>query len=226
MIDRAVFRQAIAIMTPDDRRDTVFTLFVIIIAATATTFMIGAVLPFLRVLSDPTITDKPGHARDLYEFIGFTDKYQFLLFVGLGSVAVIIVTGLIQLAKGYYIGKYASMRVHSIGSRLLENYLRQEYEFFLSRHSGELSKEILNEAGMVVNNFFKPVMELAGSLLTTLFILSLLFVVDTAVTLTVFAALGAVFGLTYFLSRKRVRFYGKRRAKFASAKFRAKKMSS
>ena len=165
MITPDILRKAWAMLAPREKRATLVVFAISFVAAVASAVMIGSIMPFLTVLSDPEAIRRHEYLAWAHDRFGFTSDYDFLLFVAGLSLSVVLVSGLIQLAKSYALSHYTSMRVHSIGSRLLRNYLAQEYEFFLSRHSGEMAKEIFSEAGMVVNNFYKPAMELVASVL-------------------------------------------------------------
>ena len=70
------------------------------------------------------------------------------------------------------------MREYSIGKRLVEGYLCQPYSWFLGRHSAELGKNILSEAGTVVGGFIKPLLEMIAKSMVALSIITLLIIVD------------------------------------------------
>lgn len=220
MIAPGILRKGWSMLGPCEKRQTLIVFAISFVAAVAAAVMIGSIMPFLTVLSNPEAIRRYDYLGWAYERFGFTSDYDFLLFVAGLSLSVIVVSGLLQLAKNYALSHYTSMRVHSIGSRLLKNYLSQEYEFFLSRHSGEMAKEIFSEAGMVVNSFYKPAMELVASVFTTLAIVAMLFALNPLAAFGVMSVLGTVFGVTFAFSRPRVRHYGELRAAYDGERFR------
>ena len=220
MITPGILRKAWAMLGPREKRVTLVVFAISFVAAIASAVMIGSIMPFLTVLSNPEAIRRYDYLAWAYERFGFTSDYDFLLFAAGMSLSVVLVSGLIQLAKNYALSHYTSMRVHTIGSRLLSNYLAQEYEFFLSRHSGEMAKEIFSEAGLVVNNFYKPAMELVASAFTTLAIVAMLFMLNPLAAFGVLSVLGTVFGVTLAISRPRVRRYGELRAAYDGQRFR------
>jgi ABC-type multidrug transport system fused ATPase/permease subunit len=215
-----ILRKGWAMLGPHEKRATLVVFAISLVAAVAAAVMIGSIMPFLTVLSNPDAIRRYDYLGWTYERFGFTSDYDFLLFLAGLSLSVALVSGLVQLTKSYALSHYTSMRVHSIGSRLLRNYLTQEYEFFLSRHSGEMAKEIFSEAGMVVNNFYKPAMELVASAFTTLAIVAMLVTLNPLAALGVLSVLGTVFAVTYAISRPRVRYYGQLRAAYDGQRFR------
>ena len=44
--------------------------------------------------------------------------------------------------------RFVQMREYSIGKRLVESYLNQPYDWFLSRHSADIGKTILSEVSL------------------------------------------------------------------------------
>ena len=215
-----LFHKAWVILSPEERRSTVFLLLIILLASAVSAVMIGSIFPFLTVLSDRDAITNIDYLNKFYTFSGVANAYEFLLFMAFTSFAVILVSGMVQMAKSYALAYYTSMRELSVATGVLGNYLDQEYEFFLSRHSGELAKEIFSEAGMVVNNFFKPGLDFVASIFTVIAILGMLVAINPLVTFLVFAVLAGIFFLTFTISRHYVRYYAQRRAALDGDRFR------
>ena len=92
----------------------------------------------------------------LYDFaqpLGNRTPGDFLIAQGLGAFVLIIVSAAYRTLTQYPMNRHIEMRRHSIGSRLLEIYLRQPYAFFLGSHSGDMSKTILSEVDQLI---FRP----------------------------------------------------------------------
>ena len=70
------------------------------------------------------------------------------------------------------------MRQYSLSKRLVEGYLNQPYSWFLNRHSADLGKTILSEAGEVVGIGMAPLIELIAKSMVTIALLTLLILVD------------------------------------------------
>ena len=75
------------------------------------------------------------------------------------------------------------MRAYSLSSRLMENYLRQPYPWFLNRNSAHLSKVILVEVQRVVNEAIMPVMLVLSQFVLVLSLFGLLLVVEPTIAL-------------------------------------------
>src|SRR6056297_4011664 len=105
MIDFDTWRKAWALLDARERRNAWITLGVVILGALSSALMVGSVLPFLLVLSDPgRIADVPVLIW-AYETFEFTSHYSFLIALGFGCFAVIVLTNLVQIAKVYVVAR-------------------------------------------------------------------------------------------------------------------------
>src|SRR6056297_4101509 len=139
--------------------------------------MVGSVLPFLSVLADPDRIETNAALAWTYATFGFTSDYGFLVGLGLASLAVIVLTSLMQIVKTWAVARFAMMRMHSISHRLMAAYLRQPYEFFLDLHSGEMGTRILAETQQLVQQFLRPAAEAIAAMFTVVAIVGLLLLV-------------------------------------------------
>lgn len=220
MIDIEIWKKGWALLDARERRNAWITLAVVILGAMSSALMVGSVLPFLSVLSNPDQIQQVPALAWAYETFGFVDNYAFLVALGLASCAVIVVTSMIQIAKTYVVARFAMMRIHSISHRLLIAYLRQPYSFFLNRHTGEMSTRVLAESEQLVIQFLRPAAELIAAIFTVIAILGLLLWVDPFITVIAFGALGGIYGAVYMFSRRILTAYGNMRANANSERFR------
>ncbi|MCF7728055.1 ATP-binding cassette domain-containing protein [Sulfitobacter sp. M22] len=189
-------------------------------SAFASAAMVGSVMPFLSVLSNPSeIADTPLLAW-AYTRFGFTSSYAFLVALGLGALIVIALALAIQMLKIYGIARFAMMRVHCLSYRLMARYLGQPYEYFLDRHSGDMGTRILAEAGEVVNRFLRPMTELITSTLTIAALVGFLLWVEPLVAVAAFSVFGGIYGFTYAFSRMKLRQLGIQRVEANKERYR------
>ena len=220
MIDLDTWRKAWALLDGRERRNAWITLAIVILGALSSAFMVGSVLPFLMVLSDPGQIARVPALAWAYEVFGFSSGYSFLVALGLVSFAVIVLTSLIQIAKTYAVARFALMRIHSISCRLLIAYLRQPYAFFLNRHTGEMGTRVLSESQLLVGQFLQPAAELIAATLSVIALVGLLLWVDPMIAAISFATLGGIYGAVYLFSRRGLKRYGGERAKANSDRYR------
>jgi ABC-type multidrug transport system fused ATPase/permease subunit len=213
MIDIQALKDAWSLLDRRERRNAWIVLAVMSVTAVATALMVGSIFPFLSVLADPSSIERVSQLNWLYETFGFTSSFSFLLTLGFTTLAVVILTNALQMVNSYVIIRYALMRSHALSQRLLGRYLNQPYEFFLNRHSGDMSTRVLAEVDQVVGNFFQPVAQIAAGLLTILAVIALLIWVNPSVVISAFLIFGALYGGLFLIVRKRLAILGTRRVK-------------
>src|SRR5699024_7976705 len=99
------------------------------------TAMVGSVMPFLSVLSDPSAIQNTPLLAWAYHRFNFSSPYPFLVALGFGALLVIALAMVIQVLKTYAVARFSTMRVHTLSYRLMAHYLGQPYEYFLEHHS-------------------------------------------------------------------------------------------
>lgn len=201
MVRLSIFRMGWQLLDATERRQALGLLVVIVTAALFNAGMIGAVMPFLSVLSDPTRIETNDALRWAFNTFGFSSDYGFLIFLGVFSLFFILMSSGVQILKTYTLAYFTNLRAHSISCRLLAQYLGQPYEFFLDKHSGDMSSNILAEAAQIVSNFYKPAAELVSSFFAVIAVLAVLFYVQPNVAGGAILILGAAYGITYLAGR-------------------------
>lgn len=219
MIDREVWKKAWALLDPHEKRQALIVLVVVIISSISSVAMIGSIMPFLAVLSDTSQIESTPTLAWAYRYFDVESRFDFLILLGIASMFVIIAASVAQIVRVYVVAQFALMRVHSLSQRLLAAYLRQPYQFFLSRHSSEMGTRIQVETHQVVDQFFRPAAEVVATLLTTIAIVALLLWVDPIVTLFAFATFGGLYWGIFAVVRTYLKRLGQTRVDANNASF-------
>ena len=203
-----------------ERRQAFQVLALAILAALGSSAMVASVMPFLAALADPTMIEKSKWMSQAYDALGFTSNLNFLVFLGIGAIVVIVGSFLLQLVSIYVSSRFAVMRIHSISRRLLICYLSNNYDFFIQRNSSIMSSRVLAECQEVTNRVLLPTTELFTASLTILALLGLLMWVNPLITLAAFAVLVATYGATFLYSRVQLLKHGQLRVQYNTERYR------
>lgn len=206
-----VWRMAWELMTPRERMMAGVVFLVATVGAGAQVLMIGAIMPFLQVLSDPSRIGESDVHSWAYDFFGFDSSYRYVFWLGMLTIVVVVIANAIQVMKSYAVHRFAFRRMHSISIRLARSYLGREYEYFLDKNSGDISKRILAEANTISTFFLRPAANLVASGLATLFIIVFLLFVNPVVTIVGGGLVFLIYGVLHGLLKGRVRSIGKAR---------------
>ncbi|MCF6368156.1 ABC transporter ATP-binding protein [Rhizobium halophilum] len=207
------FRKLRALLSPREQRQALVLLGMMLVAAVVEIAGVASILPFIGVLSDPSIIDENKLLSVAYTYLGFSHQRGFLVF--LGSVLLLLFLGSLffRALTVYAIQRFSLMRIHSIAVRLLKVYMGQKYEFFLHRNSAGLSKSLLSEVATVATSVLLPAMRALSGTIVSLAIVLVLIIVEPLTSL----ALAALFVGSYLivdrLTQKDVRHAGELRLK-------------
>lgn len=109
-----------------------------------------------------------------------------------------------------------------LSKRLMTDYLRRPYSFYLNRNSSDLAKSVLEETQQAVNGALLPALRLVIHGTTAVAIIVLLLLIRPWLALVTASVLGVVYGAIYLLARRWLERIGKirlqaNRARFAAA---------
>nr|WP_279303830.1 ABC transporter ATP-binding protein [Salinibacter ruber] len=165
---------------------------------------VASIMPFLSVASDPSIIQENEYLRWAYATFGFDDDRSFLIALGLGALLALVVSNVFIILTRWAMERYSWGRNHSLSRRLLRSYLYRPYEYFLTRNSSELGKNILEEVKEVTDQMLKPTLRGVAKAVVALFIVGFLVYFDPAVALMVTVVLGAAYGAIYLVVRSQL----------------------
>ena len=206
-------------MSPRERRDACFLVVLILVMAVLDVIGVASVMPFMAVLANPDAVETNKYLSAAYARFSFANKEQFLFFLGLMVFVALVASIVFKALTTWALLRYTHMREYSLGIRLVAGYLRQPYEWFLSRHSADLSKSVLSEVQEVVNGALIPLMQLLAQGAVVIALLMLLILADPLLALYIGVGLGVGYGGLYMLLRRRLTRLGKEREEANRSRF-------
>lgn len=117
-----------------------------------------SIMPFLAVLASPQTIETNVLVSKIYLFISPETKRDFIIYLGLISLTIVIFSATIKVITLYYLNRFSSLQRHYFATRLLNIYLKQNYIFFVQRNSSELIKIILSDLDQVVWGVIRPIL--------------------------------------------------------------------
>ena len=206
-----ILSKLVFILTPKERKSASFLLLMILVMALIDVIGVASILPFMSVLVNPDLIETNFILIKLFEFFkgfGIENNEQFLFLLGT-IVFIILITSLIFKAiTTYFQIRFKEMVQYSLSKRLVEKYLHQPYEWFLSNHTAEAGKTILSEVTNVCSQGIRPLFELISRGVVSIFIIILLFLIDPKLTLGVGFLISGIYYLIFFFSKKYLNLIG------------------
>lgn len=212
-------RKFIRLFSRRERRNFYFLVFGMIIMGLTEIAGIGAIAPFLSVISDPSIIQENDILKMVYDTFGFDTDKAFIITLGLAVLVLVLIRNITATIVRFIEIRYAEMRGYRLSTRLMSKYLRQPYSFFLNKNSAELSRNVLAEAKTATNGFLIPLLELMTKLVTVIAIIVFLVLMDPQVALIVALLLGVLYGGIYMTVKKVLYTMGQKRLKANRKRF-------
>jgi ABC-type bacteriocin/lantibiotic exporter with double-glycine peptidase domain len=182
---------------------------------------IASVAPFLAVLARPDLIERSGYISKAYHFLGLESREQFLLLLGILSFIGLVFGTACRAINSWAQIRFSRSLEYGLARRLMTGYLGRPYAFFLGRNPADLSRMVLQEVSIVVNQFISPTISILSSAITTISLLVLLCLINATLALTATAVIGGFYAVVFFFTRKWLSASGKNRMAASQKRFRA-----
>ena len=188
------------------RRQRQFSLLFIlmILASLAEIVSIGAVLPFLAVLTEPERIFTLPALQGLISTLGITSSKELLLPLTIGFGISAIGAGAMRLALLWASTRLSFATGADLSSAIYERTLYQDYAVHTARNSSVIIDGILNKTNNVIFDIVMPALMVVSAVVMLILILTALIWVDPGTALLAFAGFGAIYGLVLVLTKKRL----------------------
>ena len=188
------------------RRRSQFSLLLVLMILTsfAEIISIGAVLPFLAILTNPVIVFSHPYAYPFIELLDLTEPSQLLLpiiiafsiaTIGAGSMRLLLLWASTRL--GYAVGGEISKDIY-------RKTLYQPYPVHINRNSSELINGISNKIDKTIY-IINSILNLISSAFIMIGVIIAFLYVDFIIALYTFCGFGSIYAFIIILTRKRLK---------------------
>ena len=165
---------------------------------------LGAVLPFLAVLSDPEQLWQLPLIQALARRVGFTAARDLLLPATLAFAAAAVLTALIRLANLWLIGHLSATVGSDLSCEAYRRTLYQPYSVHVRRNSAAVITGTTTQIGRTVSAL-TSLLQLLTSAVVAVGLLAGLLLIDWKVALAAAALFGSAYGLLAITARNQLR---------------------
>ena len=170
-------------------------------------------MPFMAVLTDPSLIEKNATLQTIYLYSGADSNRGFLLFLGSAVFCFLVSSMALKALSTYLQLRFTQIQEYLLATRLVEGYLQQPYSWFFHRNSGDLSKVVLSEVATVVSQGFGPMLALISQSISAFALLIIIVIVDPMVAMIACAALAFAYGAVFLLTSSFLMEIGRERVK-------------
>ena len=195
-------RTLIASLPPRRRTQLALLLGLMLVGALAEVLSLGAIVPFLAILTDPAQALQRPLVSRVVAILGFSDaediRWQLtMLFAGTAVAA-----GIARFVLIYTIARLNFGIGHELGAELYRRTLYQPYETQVARNSSEIIGGI-NKVDIIVFLVFY-LLNTVSAVLMALFIIAVLVLVDPVIATVALLGFGSIYFVVSLFTRKRL----------------------
>jgi len=187
------------------RRQFVLMQILIVMASFFEMVSLGAVIPFLSVLSEPEIVYEYEYLQPLIKFFDISDPSQLPLPITIIFIAIIMISALFRLVLLYSLTKLSELAGADLSIDIYRHTLYQDYSVHVSRNSSEVINGIITKTTTVTKNIIAPVLNLISTSVTIIGLIAVLLFVNITVTLIGFLGFGGLYLIVMYLTRRNLK---------------------
>lgn len=181
----SLLRRVYALVRPFGRKKLLYVFIVMLLQGMFQVLGITSIFPFLAIAADPSGFRNSSIGGYLTSLLPDASNFTLLLAAGIATVIAILATNVISLASDYARARYAQMFGHWLRVTLLSELAAKPWSYFLGSNTGILLKKSSSDVGNFVQGVLLPLLEGASRLVTILFLVCTLIIVDARTAITV-----------------------------------------
>jgi len=186
------------------RRQFFVILVLVFVSALAEVASLGAVLPFLAVLTAPERLLNYPIIRHLMIDVGMTSSRQLILLLAAGFASAAIIAGALRMLLLWVSTRVAQATGADFGSEVYRRTLYLPYQAQIMRNSSDLVSSVTGKLGDTINILNQLLILLSSSVLLV-FIISALFVIDPIVATLALVGFGGGYSVITGVTRRWLR---------------------
>ena len=195
-------------------------LLLMLLSGVAELVSLGAVLPFLGVLSNPDQLWAQRSVQDLAARIGISASSQLLLPTMLAFSASAVLAALIRIANLWMNGRLAAAIGSDLSCEVYRRTLFQPYGVHAQQNSSSVITTITSHTGQTVAAI-RAFLQLLTSALVAVGLLIGFVLIDATVALAAAALFGSAYAMLAIASRRELRFNGQKIAAASTLRIKA-----
>ena len=207
------------IFSVSERRRSILVFVLAFVMSIFEVLGVACILPLLRLLTDQSLIHKNPTLSWLKTNSGIVSDNDFLIFVGVLTFTVILLSIAVRAFATYALSRFTMMRAYSIGSRLLRGYLSQPYVWLISRNSSEFGQSILSEVDTVVRDCILTAVMFLANFTAALFMTAFVFAIEPVIALSSLLVLFGAYVIIYMVLRPTLDRIGKLRVQANRQRF-------
>ena len=175
-------------------------------------FGLSIIIPFISVASNKNSLYENQYSKLIYDFFNFDSYSQFIIYSGIGIVIVFLLKNIMNIIFNYLLINFVRNNYYKITCKLLNNYLKYPYKFFIKENSNTLNKNITTECNLLVV-VLQYILLFFSEVIVMIMVYIVMLIVNFKITLLISLFLGICIIIIKFLIINKTKKWGVQRAK-------------
>jgi HlyD family secretion protein len=184
------------------KRECIFVIFMSVVAACCTVVGVAGVAPFLAVLADPTVVERNEELAWAQAALAFRAPGDFLQWLGIGFVVLLVVANTVNLAALLAIGRFSQKTGAQFHVLLFEEYLRRDLRFHARNHGDLLATHVVHDVTRTVGGVLQSGLTLIASIVSIALIALVVILINPVIAVGAALALGLSYAAIYAIVRR------------------------
>lgn len=197
------FHKVYSLARPYGRKRLLFVFLVILSQGFFQVIGVTSIFPFLALAANPSAFKETGVGETILEYLPAMSDAKLILLAGTFALCMLLISNALMMAGEIVRTRYVHGYAHWLRTRLLGRMVRNPYSYFLNSNTGELLKKTTGDVVAYASGVLAPMLEGIARLITSLFLLLTLIVVNPAFAILTALALGAFYSVIYYFLRWR-----------------------
>ncbi|OFZ99770.1 MAG: ABC transporter ATP-binding protein [Betaproteobacteria bacterium RIFCSPLOWO2_02_FULL_62_17] len=185
------------------RRHFAFLLVLMILASLSEVLSIGAVMPFIAVITAPGRVFEHAAAQPFIGFLGLTSADQLLLPLAIAFGLAALIAGAVRLLVLWASTRLAFATGAEFSIDIYRRTLYQTYAVHLTRNSSEIIAGISVKTNSVIHVTMMSLNFVSASIILTVLLIAML-AVDPVIALAAIGGFGSIYGVIVWITRHRL----------------------
>jgi HlyD family secretion protein len=192
------------LLDPRQKRECAYAVLLSIAAGGFTVAGVAGIAPFLATLADPTLVERNGLLVWLRRALGSPPLGEFLVTLGFGFVALLVVSNAVNLLAGLAIGRFSHRVGACFHALLFDEYLRRSIAFHTRSNSDVLATQVVQDVARTIGGVIHSGLTLVAASLAIGLIGAAVIAIDPVVALGAALALASSYAIIYAVVRRRL----------------------
>ena len=186
------------------RKQFFFIFFLMLLASISELISIGAIIPFLSVITSPDILYSNVHLKPLIQFLQIKNSQDLILPITILFALTATISGIIRLLLLWAQTKFAYGLVADFSINIYRRTLYQPYFIHISRNSSDIISGITSKSSYLTHQCIVPLITIISSGLILLSIMSLLVIIDPYMAISTFFGFGCIYLILSIVTKNKL----------------------